>query len=122
MLAHWLFLDLGQLFCVVRAAGAARPAGETIGVALLMAETTCCLAASRQAKKYGVEEGTLIAEVCLLCPEITFVLLPVTISIPSITKRSSRRSTPASPIDSILSIDEMICETGPAPSANFPRL
>jgi DNA polymerase-4 len=39
----------------------------------MLAETTCCLAASYPAKACGVKTGTLVREARKLCPNITFV-------------------------------------------------
>ena len=39
----------------------------------VLAETTCCIAASYEAKRCGVKTGTLVAEARKLCPNIRFV-------------------------------------------------
>jgi DNA polymerase IV len=75
----------------------------------LVAETTCCLAASYQAKKYGVKTGTLVAEARARCPGITFVVARhdlYTLYHKTIVEAVSE----CLPIDSVLGIDEMICE------------
>jgi DNA polymerase-4 len=52
-----------------------RPAlrGRPVGVVPMMADTTCCIAASYPAKAFGVKTGTMVAEAKRLCPEIVLV-------------------------------------------------
>ncbi len=48
--------------------------GKPIGIVPVLAETTCCIAASYAAKAKGVKVGTGIAEARALCPEIQIVV------------------------------------------------
>lgn len=48
--------------------------GRPVGVVPMMADTTCCIAASYEAKKCGVKTGTLVREARRLCPEIRFIV------------------------------------------------
>lgn len=106
---HWLFLDLDSYFASCEQQVRPELRGKPVGVVPLIAETTCCLAASRQAKKFGVKTGTSVAEARLRCPEITFVIARhdlYTLYHKTIVETVSG----ILPIDAILSIDEMICE------------
>ena len=47
--------------------------GRPVGIVPVLAETTCCIAASRQAKARGVKVGTGVAEARALCPDIVIV-------------------------------------------------
>ena len=47
--------------------------GRPLGIVPVLAETTCCIAASYPAKARGVKVGTGIAEARALCPDIVFV-------------------------------------------------
>ncbi len=108
-LVHWLFLDLDSYFASCEQQARPDLRGKPIGVVPLVAETTCCLAASYEAKKCGVKTGTLVAEARLRCPEITFVIARhdlYTLYHKTIVEAVDT----CVPIDSILSIDEMICE------------
>jgi len=108
-LVHWLFLDLDGYFASCEQQARPDLRGKPIGVVPLMAETTCCLAASYEAKKYGVRTGTLVADARALCPGIIFVLARhdlYTLYHKTIVEAVDT----CIPIDSILSIDEMICE------------
>ncbi len=106
---HWLFLDLDSYFASCEQQARPELRGKPVGVVPLVAETTCCLAASRQAKKYGIKTGTLVAEARLMCPGITFVVARhdlYTLYHKTIVEAVSA----CVPIDSVMSIDEMICE------------
>ncbi|MGH8506705.1 MAG: DNA polymerase [Stenotrophobium sp.] len=48
--------------------------GCPIAVVPSIAETTCCIAASHQAKVRGVKTGTLVREAKRLCPEIRLIV------------------------------------------------
>ena len=39
----------------------------------MMADTTCCIAASYEAKAFGVKTGTIVADAKRMCPEIVLV-------------------------------------------------
>ena len=39
----------------------------------LMAETTCCIAASREAKPFGIKTGTPVHEARRLCPGLVVI-------------------------------------------------
>lgn len=47
--------------------------GKAIGIVPVIADTTCCIAASYPAKAKGVKVGTSIAEAMIRCPEIILV-------------------------------------------------
>jgi DNA polymerase-4 len=47
--------------------------GKPVGVAPVMAESSCCIAASYEAKAFGVKTGTGVAEARKLCPGIAIV-------------------------------------------------
>jgi DNA polymerase-4 len=47
--------------------------GRPVGVAPVLAESSCCIAASYEAKAFGVKTGTRISEARILCPAIAIV-------------------------------------------------
>ncbi len=47
--------------------------GRPVGVVPMMADTTCCIAASYEAKAFGVRTGTIVADAKRMCPEIVLV-------------------------------------------------
>jgi DNA polymerase IV len=106
---RWLFLDLDSYFASCEQQVRPELRGKPVGIVPVVADTSCCIAASREAKKRGVKTGTGIAEARLRCPEITFL-----ISRPDLYtlyhKTIVELVSGILPIDAILSIDEMICE------------
>ena len=47
--------------------------GQPLGIVPVLADTTCCIAASYAAKARGVRVGTGLADARRLCPDIRFV-------------------------------------------------
>lgn len=106
---RWLFFDLDSYFASCEQQARPDLRGKPVGVIPLMAETTVCLAASREAKKFGVKTGTMVAEARVRCPGITFVIARhdlYTLYHKTIVEAVEG----CVPVNSILSIDEMICE------------
>src|ERR1035437_4000387 len=102
---RWLFLDLDSYFASCEQQARPELRGKPVGIVPLMAETTVCLAASIQAKKFGVKTGTLVAEARVRCPNITFVLARhdlYTLYHKTIVEAVEN----CLPIDTVLGIDE----------------
>ncbi len=72
-LLNWLFVDLNSYFASVEQQTRPELRAKPVGVLPMMAETTCCIAASYEAKAFGVKTGTSVADARRLCPEIRFV-------------------------------------------------
>ena len=70
---NWLFLDLNSYFASVEQELRPELRGRPVAVVPLMADTTCCIAASYEAKGHGVRTGTQVGEAKRLCPGITLV-------------------------------------------------
>ncbi len=69
-----LFVDFNSYFASVEQQENPALRGRPIAVVPVMANSSCCIAASIEAKKYGVKTGTLVAEAKERCPELTLVL------------------------------------------------
>jgi DNA polymerase-4 len=101
-----LYVDLNSYFASVEQQ--LRPAlrDKPVGVLPVMAETTCCIAASIQAKRYKVKTGTAVWEARKRCPNIIFVQ-----ARPSVYVEMHHRIVAAVescyPVSAVLSIDEM---------------
>lgn len=68
-----LFVDLNSYFATAEQQLNPRLRGKAVGVIPVEAESTCCIAASIEAKRYGVKTGTMVREARRLCPGIVFV-------------------------------------------------
>jgi len=68
-----LFIDCDSYFASVEQHLDPKLLGRPVGVAPVMAETSCCIAASYEAKAFGVKTGTGIREARVLCPGIAIV-------------------------------------------------
>lgn len=110
----WLFLDMNSFFASVEQQARPELRGRPIAVVPMMAETTCCLAASYPAKKYGIKTGTQVADARWMCPEIVFVEARTEAYV-RCHKAITKAVEEIYPIDQVLSIDEMSFRlTGPA--------
>ena len=68
-----LFVDCDSYFASVEQHLDPALRGRAVGVAPVMAESSCCIAASYEAKAFGVKTGTRISDARILCPGITIV-------------------------------------------------
>ncbi len=73
MSVRFLFVDLDSYFASCEQELNPHLRGKPVAVVPTMADTTCCIAASYEAKTFGVKTGTLVREARLRCPNIRFV-------------------------------------------------
>ena len=74
----------------------------------LVADTTCCIAASYEAKRYGVRTGTQVGEAKRLCPGIVLVEARHELYV-EYHHRVVEAVESCLPVTSVMSIDEMAC-------------
>jgi DNA polymerase-4 len=70
----WLFLDLNSFFASVEQQENPALRGRPVAVVPVMTDATCAIAASAQAKKFGIKTGTNIGEARHKCPDLQLVL------------------------------------------------
>ena len=70
---RWLFLDLNSYFASCEQQLQPRLRGKPVAVAPVDSEYTCAIAASAEAKKFGIKTGTIIAEAREKCPGLIVV-------------------------------------------------
>ncbi len=104
-----LALDLNSFFASCEQQDRPELRGRPIAVAPLMAETTCCIAASYSAKKFGVKTGTQVAEARRLCPGIEIVEARPPLYL-AYHERIKACVDQVFPIEAVTSIDEVICD------------
>lgn len=68
-----LFVDLNSYFASVEQQLRPELRGRPVAVVPLMSDSTCCIAASVEAKRFGVRTGTNVGEARRMCPELALV-------------------------------------------------
>jgi DNA polymerase-4 len=104
----WLFLDLNSYFASVEQELRPELRDRPMAVVPLLADTTCCIAASYEAKKYGVRTGTQVGEAKRLCPGIVLVEARHEVYV-DYHHRVVEAVESCLPVTSVMSIDEMAC-------------
>lgn len=103
-----LYIDLNSYFASVEQNEQPGLRGRPVAVVPCMAETTCCIAASVQAKRFGIRTGTLVREAKALCPELELVEARHTLYIQT-HHRIIRAVEGCLPVHGVHSIDEFSC-------------
>jgi DNA polymerase-4 len=104
-----LLVDFNSYFASVEQEAEPRLRGKPLGVVPMLADTTVCIAASVEAKAFGVKTGTKVAEARRLCPGIEFVIARHELYI-DYHHRAVAAVDSVVPVRAVLSIDEMDCE------------
>lgn len=108
MALNALYVDFNSYFASVEQELRPELRGRPIGVLPVLADTTCCIAASYEAKAYGVKTGTLVREARRLCPDITFVEARPAVYV-DYHHRLVAAVESCTHVERTLSIDEMVC-------------
>jgi DNA polymerase-4 len=75
MTLRCLFVDFDSFFASVEQHDDSRLLGRPVAVVPVMSASTCCIAASKEAKRdFGIKTGTGVAEALERCPDIALVL------------------------------------------------
>jgi DNA polymerase-4 len=107
MSLRYLFIDFDSFFASVEQQFQPHLRGKPVGIVpSLGVETTCCIAASYEAKARGVKTGTPVREARYLCPGIRFVQANHTRYIETHNK-IHQIIHEIIYVDAVLSIDEM---------------
>jgi DNA polymerase-4 len=106
---RFLYVDFNSYFASVEQQLRPELRGKPVGVVPVMAQTTCCIAASYEAKKCGVRTGTLVSEARRLCREIRLIEARPPVYVEYHHKLVEAVTT-CLPVEAVLSIDEMVCE------------
>jgi DNA polymerase IV len=104
-----LFVDFNSYFASVEQQLNPALRGRPVGVVPVLAETSCCIAASYEAKALGIGTGTGVAEARRLCPDIAIVLADHAKYV-EMHHRAVAVVDTLAPVRQVLSIDEMECE------------
>jgi DNA polymerase-4 len=104
-----LLVDFNSYFASVEQQVEPRLRGKPLGVVPMLADTTVCIAASVEAKQFGVKTGTKVGDAKKMCPGIEFVVARHEIYI-DFHHRAVATVDSIVPVRAVLSIDEMDCE------------
>lgn len=104
-----LLVDFNSYFASVEQQVEPRLRGRPVGVVPMIADTTVCIAASVEAKTFGVKTGTKVGDAKKLCPGIELVLARHALYI-DFHHRAVAAVDTVVPVREVLSIDEMDCE------------
>ena len=105
---RWLFLDLNSYFASVEQELRPELRGRPVAVVPTMADTTCCIAASYEAKAFGIRTGTQVREAKRLCPDLVLLDARHEVYV-DYHNRIVEAVERCLPVSVVLSIDEMAC-------------
>lgn len=103
-----LFLDMNSFFASVEQQEHPELRGKPVAVVPMLSDSTCCIAASYEAKAFGIRTGTNVGEARRLCPDLRLIE----------GKHGAYRAYHNQiltvvggylPIDKVMSVDEMVC-------------
>lgn len=104
----WLFFDLNSFFASVEQQERPELRGRPIAVVPSQTDSTCAIAASYEAKKYGIKTGTKIYDAKRMCPELICVLARHDTYV-AYHHRILKVVDRVIPIEKVCSIDEAAC-------------
>ncbi len=104
-----LYVDFNSYFASVEQQLRPELRDKPIGVLPVMAETTCCIAASYEAKAFGVKTGTGVRDARKLCKDIIFVEARPPLYVEHHHKLIELVES-CTHVEEVRSIDEMVCK------------
>jgi DNA polymerase IV len=108
MALNALYVDFNSYFASVEQQTRPELRGKPIGVLPVMAETTCCIAASYEAKAFGIKTGTMVRDARKLCKDIVFVEARPPLYVEYHHKLIEIVES-CTHVEEVRSIDEMVC-------------
>jgi DNA polymerase-4 len=105
----WLFLDMNSFFASVEQQEHPELRGKPVAVVPLLSDATCCIAASYEAKAFGVKTGTNVAEAKRLCPNL-YLIEAKHKPYREYSKKIQAVVEDCLPVTEVWSVDEMICK------------
>jgi len=104
-----LYVDFNAYFASVEQQLRPELRGKPVGVLAVMAETTCCIAASYEAKAFGIKTGTGVRDARQLCPQMIFVEARPPLYV-AMHHQLIAVVESCTHVEQVLSIDEMVCK------------
>jgi DNA polymerase-4 len=106
---NWLFLDMNSYFASVEQQVQPHLRGKPTAVVTVDADSTVCIAASYEAKAFGVSTGTALGEARKKCPDLNVVVARHEIYVEYHEKIKAAVEQNCLHVSKIISIDEMEC-------------
>ena len=104
-----LFIDFNSYFASVEQQLDPALRGRPVGVVPVMADSSCCIAASYEAKAFGVKTGTRVSDAKRMCPGIALVLADHAKYV-EVHQQAVAVVDRLAQVRQVVSIDEMECE------------
>lgn len=105
---RWLFVDMNSFFASCEQQANPSLRGKPVAIVPMEADTTCAIAASYEAKAFGIKTGMMIREAKQLCPKL--ILVP---AHPKLYVTYHHRFIEAIetclPVEDVASVDEVAC-------------
>ncbi|MGB9152011.1 MAG: DNA polymerase [Alphaproteobacteria bacterium] len=105
---NWLFLDLNSFFASCEQQERPELRGRPVAIVQMMTDSTCAIAASYEAKAFGVKTGTAIWEAKKRCPGLVLVKARHQLYV-QYHHRIIAAVDSCLPVEKVCSIDEMAC-------------
>jgi DNA polymerase IV len=109
MTLNALYVDFNSYFASVEQQLRPELRDKPIGVLAVMAETTCCIAASYEAKAFGIKTGTGVRDARKLCKDIIFVEARPPLYV-EFHHQLIEIVESCTHVEEVRSIDEMVCK------------
>jgi len=114
-----LYIDFNSYFASVEQQRHPEWRGKPVAVVPVAADTTCCIAASYEARRFGIKTGTPVRDAKRRCPGIRLVEAQPAVYV-DYHHRLLAAVSSWLPVEKVLSIDEMYCEL-PADQRTFEQ-
>jgi DNA polymerase-4 len=108
LLLRWLYVDFNSYFASVEQQLRPELRGKPIAVVAVETDSTCAIAASYEAKAFGVKTGTMIHEAKRLCPGLICMLVRHECYV-EFHHRLIEEVERHIPVTAVCSIDEVAC-------------
>jgi len=105
---NWLFVDLNSYFASVEQQDRPELRNRPVAVVPMLADSTVCIAASYEAKAFGVKTGTVVSDARRMCPGIELVEARHELYV-AYHHRIVEAVESCLHVSAVLSIDEMAC-------------
>jgi DNA polymerase-4 len=103
-----LFLDMNSYFASVEQQMRPELRGRPVAVVPVVADTTCCIAASYEAKTFGIQTGTRVRDAKRMCRKLQIIEARPRLYI-EVHHQIVKAVESCIPVTAVLSIDEMEC-------------